>query len=690
MSQYNTYKLINNHIEDFSLLKDEKNKIFGIYKTTRYKLNNQNNHIFSTISIIKKDLIINKVININFIKIIKKPDNIIENEKAVLIKNNMSIENNQSFFNDIKKDKEVTNKKYNNKFNMNKRFYSKNSLNKSVNNNVLIKPIMIEDNHLYNNNTKKKKESPKKMEDKFKNNYLHCNFYNNNSTNFFSFNNTFNFYPIFHIENQFKFKNTNENDISENTLKFPKFYYFGNCNNNYMKLFTNQKTELEKSKFNSEFIKNLNTITNKFKTEKSILIEEQLDSSLGNSNTQKSNINNKKHKNILNNTNKSKGRKAKDSRNLNIESKHTKYSPDNMMRKIKNKVIESSRLLINKVLNDEINNNKNIKFTLSHKEFRKIQGSFSQELNIKYNFWFYQIKIKDIFCLEISNKYTAIEKSSNKELIEYLSLPLNNNNYIKTKNLLDMPFHQFYHDIFLGQDENWKKYYGIKDSENKYQIQHLLKNLEEEEQGVVNDKNKKYINDINELAHHYEEFFLEKKPRKVDYNKKKNKFIKVFMNNSLNDKYLQLCEEVKQLKNYYENRNLLKHKNNLFMFTNQKSEETLDNSLIKKNDVKNDYLNLDEIKNEKNQIKNNENLNINECTNKNELKIIDSMINKPNISLDEKDENNNNKDINEKTNNKSLENQKTKKINNKKIIFCNKKRKSSKIKYFISSKNIQK
>ncbi len=685
MSQYNTYKLINNHIEDFSLLKDEKNKIFWIYKTTRYKLNNQKNHTFSTIPIIKKDLIINKVININFIKIIKKSDNIIENEKT-LIKGNISIGNNKSFFNDIKKDKEITNNKYNNKFNMNKRFYSKNSLKKAVNNNVLIKPIMIEDNHLENNNTKKKKESPKKMEDKYKNNYLYCNFYNNNSTNSFSFNNTFNFYPIFPSENQFKRKNTNENDINENTLKFPKFYYFGNYNNNFMKSFTNQKNELEKSKFNSEFIKNLNNITNKFKTEKSILIEEQLNSSFGNSNTQKSNINNKKHKNILNNTNKSKGRKAKDSQNLNIESKHTKYSTDNMMRKIKNKVIESSRLLINKVLNDEINNNKNIKFTLSHKEFRKIQGSFSQELNIKYNFWFYQIKIKDIFCLEISNKYTAIEKSSNKELIEYLFLPLNNNNYIKTKNLLNMPFHQFYHDIFLGQDENWKKYYGIKDSENKYQIQHLLKNLEEEEQGVINDKNKKYINDINELAHHYEEFYLEKKPRKVDYDKKKNKFIKVFMNNSLNDKYLQLCEEVKQLKNFYENRNLLKQKNNLFMFTNQKSEETLDNSLIKKND----YLNLDKIKSEKNQIKNNENLNFNEFTNKNELKIIDSMINKPNISLDEKDENNNNKDINEKINNKYLENKNTTKINNKKIIFSNKKIKSNKIEYFVSIKNIQK
>ena len=92
-----------------------------------------------------------------------------------------------------------------------------------------------------------------------------------------------------------------------------------------------------------------------------------------------------------------------------------------MMRKIKNKVIESMRLLINKVLKDEIKN-ENIKYNLLYKEFRKIQGSFSQELNVKYNYWFYQITIKDIFTLEISNKYSATEKNSNKEIIDYIMI----------------------------------------------------------------------------------------------------------------------------------------------------------------------------------------------------------------------------------------------------------------------------
>ena len=209
-----------------------------------------------------------------------------------------------------------------------------------------------------------------------------------------------------------------------------------------------------------------------------------------------------------------------------------------MMRKIKNKVIESSRLLINKLLSYEINNTPNLKLNLFYREFRKIQGSFSQELNIKFNFWFYQMSIKDIFTLEISNKYTAIEKSSNKELIEYLYSPLNENKFLKTKQLLNTPFHQYYHDIFLNEDQNWKKKYGVSENDNKYQIDHLLKNLEEEEKGENLENNNKYINDINKLAHNYEIYFLEKKPRKVEHSKKKNEFVKTFMDKTPNDKYL--------------------------------------------------------------------------------------------------------------------------------------------------------
>ena len=701
MSLKKSYNLIINNIENFTLTKDKNNTIFDIRKTARYKYKNHNNKICSTKSIERKDLIINKIINLNFIQIVKKLNIFNHSENPLINKNNIKIENKPFFLNNNKQNNY-------NALNNNKSKYCKKNKNKKVQKNVLIKPIMVEGN---NNPIIEKNETPKKVDNTY-NKYMYYNNYNssyNNNNNCFVFNSNNTFYsnPLFFNNNLFFLKNTNINEKGafENKLRAPFIYQgqsgFFNFNQNYLREYINKKYELDKLNFNKEFIKNLNNLSNKFKPEKTVTFVNELNKSVENSNLPPKSANLTQNNHIfVNNVSKSKGRKAKNAANTNFDSKHTKYSADNMMRKIKNKVIESSRLLVNKVLRDEINNeiyNKNLKFTLTNREFRKIQGSFSQELNIKYNFWFYQISIKDIFCLEISNKYSAIEKSSNKELIDNLFSSSNENKYIKTKLLLNMPFHQFYHDIFLGQDPNWRNIYGIKDNENKYQIQHLLKTLEEEEkrEGNKDNTNMKYINDIRNLAYNYEDFFLNKKPRNVDYNNKKNQFIKVFMNNTLNDKYMQLWEEVKQLKNFYENRNLLKAQCKLNMNQKQKSEETMDNSLMKKTDPSKNNLNFD-LK-DKFQIDNrvflNNSIIINDFMNNQKMAQKDLVTNKPNINLDEKDENENNNDNNlKKIKNNYINEKNTEKTNTtnttnttKKLFFCNHKRKGDKIKNFISS-----
>ena len=674
MSHNFSYKLIINNIDSFSLKKDKNNNIFDVRKAVRYKNINQNNKSYSTVSIDRKDLIINKIINFNFIAIVKKLNKFNNNDNHLTFKNEINIEKRPSFLN-INKDKKDIKK--NNAINNSKPKYCKKIFNKKVDKNVLIKPIMVEDNSMINPIIQKK-EAPKKINDMNNQFINYNNYFNNNSFFILNKDNTFYSNPFLFNLNQFPIKNLNDKQVIENKLKAPIFfqgpYRFLNLNQYYLKELINKKNELDKINFNKEFIKNLNNLSNKTKTEKTITFVNELNKSLPKSNQSQDSAGAIQNSNIFVKTvNKSKGRKAKNADNSNSDSKHTKYSADNMMRKIKNKVIESSRLLINKVLRDEIENNKNIKFTLTHREFRKIQGSFSQELNIKYNFWFYQITIKDIFCLEISNKYSAIEKSSNKLLIEYLFSPSNNFYYLKTKQLLNMPFHQFYHDIFLGQDPNWKNIYGIKENENKYQIQYVLKNLEEEEKGATNnDPNINYIEDINNLAHHYEDFFLNKKPRNVDYNNKKNQFIKTFMNNSLNDKYLQLCEEVKQLKTFYENRDALKEQGNQVICPNQINEKTIDNSFTKKTENKINYFETKDF--------------LNNNLFMNTFKI--EMINKPNINLDEKNEienfNNNISGnlINNNANEKKIE--KTNTNSNNISTLCNKKRKGDKIKYFIS------
>ena len=675
MNHYMSYNLSKANIENFSLFKEKKNKIFGYYKTKRYKYNNQDNKINFINLICRSDLIISKAIDFNFINPIQKDKNLNKKENSFDINNN-----NNKFIKNNKIKKELI---------KNKNKYCKNKVNNSLDNkNILIKPIMFEDTLINKKCFTKNNEVPPKI-NIHKNNFIFGNPYSNYSLNnsFFNNLNNFKYNNFFKKENYFTNLNIKFNKSFEKKLITPKIVFSEVEDIKNKNICTNEQKELDKLN-NNNYI-----LINKDKKDKKDNIDIN-NFSPKNSIEQKS-ISNNNSKNIyfLKKINKQKGRKAKNAKNLNIESKHTKHSSDNMMRKIKNKVIESSRLLANKIIKDEIKNNPNIKFNLINREFRKIQGSFSQELNIKYNFWFYKIKIKDIFSMEISNKYTAIKKSSNNELINYLFSPLNNNNFIKAKQLLNTPFHQFYHDIFLNENKNWKAYYGINENDNKYQIENMLKTIREEEDDI-NNENIKYINDIKELAHNYENYFLDKKPRNVDYNNKKNKYIKELTNNSLNDKYLELCNEIKQLKSFYDNRNLLKDKSPQISLNNQKSDDTLDNSLIKNNN----YINLNN--NHKNQFENNITNNI---TNNNIINnIIPSKDKEPkieyiinnNISLKEEDQNDNfDENISENTNNnnnKIFKNSLKEEVCNnnfEEIKFCNKKRKNDKIKYFISCKN---
>ena len=645
MSHYIIYNLSINHIENFSLLKEKKSKIFGIYKNTKYKYLNLYNKIFF---IPRKDILKVKEISLDFIETVKKDNNVlIKNNTNIINPLNLIYHNNDDTLLSYESDP------------IKKLIKNKSKYCKKANKNDLIKPVLYEDN-LKNAQVE---DVPKNSG--FINKYISYNKYLIDS-----FIKKYNF----DLSKKNYFKNVDKNLLFEKKLSpiLEKSNIFENLNkfpNN------NEINELNQLKLNNK------SVINKYKEEE-IFSKEKTNFLTKNFSTQESTFHNNINNHKLSSINKSKGRKCKNSSLLNEKSTHTKHSPDNMMRKIKNKVIESSRLLVNKVLNEEIKNNRNITFNLIHKEFRKIKGCFGQELNIKYNFWFYQITIKDIFTLEISNKYTATEKSSNKEIIEFIDSPLNNKNFIKTKKLLNTPFHQYYHDIFLNEEPNWKIYYGINEKDNKYQIDYLLNNLDEEEKGQSNNENSQYIKNINSLAHRYEEFFLEKRPRNIEFNNKKNDFIKDFMNNTLNDKYSKLSDEVKKFKFFYENRNLLNKEQLNLVLSNQKSDKTQENSLIKINNLNTNYK---EIIN----IKNNKNYNINIDNIKNE----DFDLNlKNNIALKEEQEEEKKENYDEnmikskktKTEMKAPLNNEISKNQYIENIYSLKKRKVDKIKYNIS------
>ena len=171
-------------------------------------------------------------------------------------------------------------------------------------------------------------------------------------------------------------------------------------------------------------------------------------------------------------------------------------------------------------------------------------------------------------------------------MIDFLYSDINKDKFIKTKKLLETPFHKYYHDIFLNEDKDWKQFYSINEKDNKYQIDYLLKSLEEEENAEKIIPDKKYINDIDFLAHHYEIFFLEKKPRNMDYRNKKNEFIKNFLINTINNNnYLKLAEEIKKLKEYFDNRVILQKSKNPKINLSDKSDNN--NIITEKQEIDN-------------------------------------------------------------------------------------------------------
>ena len=273
------------------------------------------------------------------------------------------------------------------------------------------------------------------------------------------------------------------------------------------------------------------------------------------------------------------GRKKKNSGEIGI---HNKFSKDNMMRKLKNKVMESARRLINKMI--KIESGEEYKY---FGEMRKIQGVFCQELNIKFNFWFYVQKLKTIFQFKMSTKYSKGDFDSNAQLISKIYSEKYKNKFPRTIKLLDMMFHQYLHEIFLGE-KNWTNEFEISEEDNQFGINYFLKNKLDE-----NKNDLFYLEKMNKLAIKYELFFLNKNPRiysnkneekisqireiikkisQQDYEKYKYYFISksVFYLPDIKSSYVQYLNKYKDI---YQNNFEIKEKtryNNIF---NTKAEQ---------------------------------------------------------------------------------------------------------------------
>lgn len=97
---------------------------------------------------------------------------------------------------------------------------------------------------------------------------------------------------------------------------------------------------------------------------------------------------------------------------------HNKYSIDNTRRRIKHKILESLKELINKKI--EINYNGNIGNGVNKKKILMINKSQKSNGNIAYNKEFLKKKLVEIFSDNISKRYTFFPQNHNKKVINDL------------------------------------------------------------------------------------------------------------------------------------------------------------------------------------------------------------------------------------------------------------------------------
>jgi len=125
------------------------------------------------------------------------------------------------------------------------------------------------------------------------------------------------------------------------------------------------------------------------------------------------------------------GRKRKDSF---TEGKHTKYSPDNMNRKIKSILLNSIFIFINLKINKLYKNDPD--YDKNKDELKKNEQSQIVNSHISFNQDFLNQTLEHIFSEKISQKYKKYSSDHNKNLI------------IKLKNDKNKKRGQIFHSIF--------------------------------------------------------------------------------------------------------------------------------------------------------------------------------------------------------------------------------------------------
>ena len=170
----------------------------------------------------------------------------------------------------------------------------------------------------------------------------------------------------------------------------------------------------------------------------------------------------------------------------NIE--HTKYSDDNILRKIKVKFLQK----LIKYINGKIKP----KYIGVVKLLKPLKGEISQDNTINFNRQLMDSKLKDIFSNnEINGKFKLCEKDYNKNVIDEIY----KNNIQEIINIFELTFLEAF-NIFRGTNEN-----EFTDFEKLNTVLEELK---------LKENDNEYVSKFQKVVMDFENYYLQKKPRK--------------------------------------------------------------------------------------------------------------------------------------------------------------------------------
>ena len=183
---------------------------------------------------------------------------------------------------------------------------------------------------------------------------------------------------------------------------------------------------------------------------------------------------------------KKKGRKPKSS---NIWSYHTKFSYDNILRKIKVKFFHKLINYINSIILSKYRNRINV--------LKNLKGEISQNNTINFNKQLLNSKLKDIFSnFKINGKFKLFESFYNKEIIEKIY----KENIQELIEILEITFLDAF-NVFRDTNET-QKLIGLEKVNTVIEEIKLKENDEE------------YINKFRDIVMNFENYYLNKEQKK--------------------------------------------------------------------------------------------------------------------------------------------------------------------------------